>query len=325
MPYYQNYIIRTEKSLAVKKYKNLVVFCHFDNEGLINDNVVYYLKDLHNNCDADIIFVSNSENLQDKELEKISAFCTKKIIKQNKGYDFSAYMTGLDAAEELEKYKTITFCNDSVYGPFYSLSSIYYHFINSDYDVYGITDNIYRYYHLQSYFIIFRQSSEMLDFLRKFSENFEFVDDKKIVVEKYEIGLSRQLLLSGFRLGALCSHYDSLYIEARENDKIAQQLIENRLLFMKKKFFERINIFNKFKLNKKRFFNNNITEPQNSLWYISIKYQKNPFIKKLLVNDSRYFFLHNFYYKYIIESMYPNYHFSIISQESHKKRFLIKK
>lgn len=50
-------------------------------------------------AEIDIVFVSTSENLLEQELSKITGLCRNIIVKNNVGYDFGAWKTGLSIIE----------------------------------------------------------------------------------------------------------------------------------------------------------------------------------------------------------------------------------
>ena len=328
MAEYKNYITScTSSKDKSTNNKNLVLFCHFDKEGKIHNHVIHYVKELNKNLGSDVYFVSNCESLDKDETKKISSYTKQIITRKNAGYDFAAYQTGFLEAKNKENYKNIIFCNDSVYGPFYSLKNFLSDFNNSRNDVFGITDNIYRNYHIQSYFIAFKSNEKSLKFLNNFFKNLDYLENKKDIVTEYEIGLSKKLTEEGFTLTALCSHYDSLYLETKNEaqDNIIKKLADNKKRFTKKKKRGIFNCKNDFQSNKKEFFGSQICEPHISSWYTSIKYQKNPFIKVLLVNNPNYFYVHNFYYASTIKELYPEFDMNLIFNHSHKNRYLTKK
>ena len=98
--------------------KILAVFAGYDKDNIIDDYVVYYIKELKKI--ADIIYVSDC-NMLDNELNKISEHCIHLINGHHGEYDFGSYKRGYLYAKEnniLQNYNKIIFCNDSCYGPF---------------------------------------------------------------------------------------------------------------------------------------------------------------------------------------------------------------
>ena len=67
----------------------------------------------------------------------------------------------------------------------------------------AITESFDTRYHLQSYFLLFNNAVLRAPKFRKFWEGMRYIENKRVVIFKYEIGLSQMLLKAGFRLRAL--------------------------------------------------------------------------------------------------------------------------
>ncbi len=187
--------------------KRLCVFAHWDRDNIIDDYVIYYLKELKKVCDC-IIFVSDT----DCSPEKIEGIADYFIIGKHGEYDFGSYKRGfLFALKENLKFEELLLCNDSCYGPFYPLENIFKKMDKKRCDFWGLTGHSYgikkvgnEYIesfnpHIQSYFLLLkRQVFESASFL-EFLNSIEHKENKDDVVLKYEIGLSRLLWANGFK------------------------------------------------------------------------------------------------------------------------------
>lgn len=196
--------------------KSVAVFAHYDKDNLIDDYVLYYLKELKAVCDK-IIFVSDC-NINDKELSKLNSLADYTIAQKHGEYDFGSYKRGFICAIKnnlLEDADNLIFANDSCYGPFYPLEQIFEKMNTKECDFWGITSNINKYRnktiecnasnnkHIQSYFIAFKSNVFKSEIFTNFIKNIDKEKNKQIVIEKYEIGLSCTLCNAGFK-------YDSL-------------------------------------------------------------------------------------------------------------------
>ena len=178
----------------MKETKRLAIFAGYDKDNIIDDYVVYYIKELKKV--ADIIYVSDC-NISDSELEKISSYCIHIINGRHGEYDFGSYKRGYIYAKEkdiLKDYDYIILCNDSVFGPIFNLEEIVKNIENKNTDVWGIFKSLKDSYyddHLQSYFISIKQkvyiSAEFYNFILSIKKE----SDKNNVIAKYEIGLSQ--------------------------------------------------------------------------------------------------------------------------------------
>ena len=66
--------------------------------------------------------------MPESELNKIEDFTIKAISERHVEYDFGSYKRGYICAKEnniLENYDYLILCNDSVYGPLFSLDSLF--------------------------------------------------------------------------------------------------------------------------------------------------------------------------------------------------------
>lgn len=183
--------------------RRLVIFSHFDTDDIIDNYVVNYLNALHA-ISCDIIFVSTSQ-LADKELERVSDVCISMICRQNIGYDFMSYKTGLfESGINLKAYDEIVICNDSVYGPFSDLLHIFDSMSIKRCDFWGITTTREKSPHLQSFFIVFKRNIFQSEAFRDFFTNITVLNNKKTIIESYEIGLTNWFVSQGFIYDSYC-------------------------------------------------------------------------------------------------------------------------
>ena len=176
--------------------KRLAIFAGYDKDNIIDDYVVYYIKEL--NKISDVIYVSDC-NMLDNELKKIDNHCIHIINGRHGEYDFGSYKRGYLYAYEkniLKDYDYLILCNDSCYGPFFNFKEIVENMESKNTDVWGIfkclkdKDND---EHLQSYFLSLKQKVYLSQYFYDFMSSVKKEKDKREVVKKYEIGLSNLL------------------------------------------------------------------------------------------------------------------------------------
>ena len=174
-----------------------VIFAHYDRHDVVDPYVYYYLKELEKSCDR-LIVVSTSDLKPDDLAELETIGCTV-ITRENIGYDFMSYRAGL-ASIDYRDYDEIVICNDSVYGPLFSLAGIFDEMVSrADVDFWGLTSNRDIAFHLQSYFLVFRKNVLNSEAFRQFWERVDILGDKEEIIRQYEVGLSQQLIGAGFR------------------------------------------------------------------------------------------------------------------------------
>ncbi len=182
--------------------RRLTVFSHWDPDGIIDDYVLYYLKELKKY--SDIIFVSDGV-LSFEEIKKITPYVNKSICIKHGEYDFGSYKIGFEnCTETLCDYDELLFVNDSCYGPLISLDDLFDRFSYEKCDFWGLTDYCeIGIQHIQSYFICFKkQVFESLVF-KNFIFSIGKESAKKDIIKKYEIGLTTLLVGSGFSYSSL--------------------------------------------------------------------------------------------------------------------------
>ncbi|MEP4101977.1 glycosyltransferase, partial [Paraglaciecola sp.] len=136
--FYENIIF--EKQISEISKTTLTFFSHYDKDGLIEDYIVEYLKRISGF--SDIIFISTSCEISDQNLSEIYNYVNHIIVKENVGYDFGAWRTGIVRFyKHLSKFENIIICNDSVYGPVSSSFNPVSILESRDLDALAITDN----------------------------------------------------------------------------------------------------------------------------------------------------------------------------------------
>lgn len=189
-----------------KHEKQICLFSHYDKDALIEDYVVNYLNELRQ-LDIKIIFISTANDLKDKEINKIKKYCNVVIEKENIGLDFGAWASGIEYLNTQGiKYNKLLLCNDSVYFPLYNPRTMFEKMDNLGYDVWGITDNYEKKYHLQSYFLVFNENIVNSKFWEDFWNNFKVYKHKERIINRYEVGISQKIIKNGFKLGSYCPY-----------------------------------------------------------------------------------------------------------------------
>ncbi len=226
--------------------KRAVVFAHYDKNNKIEDYVTYYLKSLKD-AECDVVFVSCCE-LQNSEIEKVKNYVIHSICEKHDEYDFGSYKRGfLYLKNSLNDYDELIFANDSCYGPIYPISEVFENMEKAECDFWGITKNNFGYKksighffikrpHVQSYFIAFNKNIFMSEDFFNFMTSIVHQDRKKLIVSKYEIGLTELLLEKGYRYKVLVNAFENV-----NNITILKwrQIIENyKMPFIKKSLFD---------------------------------------------------------------------------------------
>lgn len=176
--------------------KKLCIFAHFDKDNIVDQYVLFYLREIRKVADR-VVFVSTS-SLAAETISALKPVCNAVLIRKNEGYDFASWKSALQS-ENPDDFDELILCNDSVYGPFFPLEQVFSEMKGKVCDFWGMTSNYDIAYHVQSYFLVFRKAVLSSDAFQQFWASLETQQSKKDVIKFGEIRLSQTLLKAGFR------------------------------------------------------------------------------------------------------------------------------
>jgi len=188
-------------ALDLDAASRVAVFAHFDRHGIVHDFVLHYLGEIAR-AGFTTVFVSNAPQLHPDSLARLVPLCGAILLRHNLGLDFGAFKDGIGSLR-LERLEALLLANDSVYGPFRDLGDVIGRMNPLEADVWGITDNWERQFHLQSYFVLFARQALTSPAFGQFWRDVRYVQAKSWVIGHYEIGLTRALLQGGLRCRVL--------------------------------------------------------------------------------------------------------------------------
>lgn len=192
--------------------KRICLFAGYDPEGIIDDYVIYYLKELSQY--ADIHYLAECD-LKPGELEKISPYTKTASAYRHGKYDFGSWSELIEVLgwKEIEKYDGLILANDSQYlvgdiGEFIeSMESENYDFwaglaVSENYtggrinlDQFTATREILDTdFTFVSSFLVFSKNLFSQAFIKNFFANIMQVENRIQVSHRYEIGLTKMLI-----------------------------------------------------------------------------------------------------------------------------------
>jgi lipopolysaccharide biosynthesis protein len=193
---------RWDGERSLETARKIAILVHFTRDGRFLAYFRYLTRALDRAGFA-VIIVSNSRTLDSAEVAELLPYSAAIIHRHNVGYDFGAWRDGLSLVAEPRKLDRLILTNDSIFGPLHDLGAVVDRCNHEQADVWGITDCYSGRYHLQSYFLVFHKRALESNEFAKFWKNMRYVENKRVVIFKYEIGLSQALLRAGLRLHAL--------------------------------------------------------------------------------------------------------------------------
>lgn len=181
----------------------LVLFSFYDKEGIADEYVYYLLKELQTIASKIVVIINGNINPLDRE--KLEAYSTQVLQRENEGYDAGAYKDALInyiGIEKVKEYDEVILCNDTFYGPFVPFKKVWSSFAEKDIDFWGLHlwQTGYLAY-ISSFFLVFRKKILLDDrFYKYWIENIdEKSRDIREVYGTFEFGLFCELCELGYR------------------------------------------------------------------------------------------------------------------------------
>lgn len=179
------------------------IYASFDDQSQVRPHVFQQIDALNQNGFG-VIFVTSSESLLEADLEVLKAKCHLVILRENLGYDFGSWKVGyLNWRSHLVSSEGVLLINDSCYGPYLELKTIFEKFGSYSLGPLGITKSYEIDEYIQSYFIYFNRDLVRSGVFESFMNRTRLLKTKSAIVRFLEIGGSQYLKRRGLQLNAL--------------------------------------------------------------------------------------------------------------------------
>lgn len=195
-------VIREPKDLEGQEN---VLFVTYHSEPVLKEHTRRYLAELKASG-MNVILIVVMDDITTPVSNINPSLYDGLILRQNHGFDFSAWAHALKLWPDLWGSKLLILANDSVFGPLSQdrFGKIMAKVRASEADCIGLTDSYERYgWHLQSYFLAFKSRSLNSVPHLAFWENVRSCDLKQAVIDQYELILTPQLRTHGITCEAL--------------------------------------------------------------------------------------------------------------------------
>lgn len=177
--------------------KRAIVCVHYDRDGLIDPYVLHLLESLRPHADR-LVFVSAAA--REDQLDRVRSICDVAFSRENVGYDFMSWKSGLAHIGNIDAYDEITFVNDSIYGPLFDIGPLFKQAESIDCQFWGLVTNNEVTPHIQSFFFTFRRQMVADGAFTRFWDGVEILDDKQEIIRRYEIGMTEFVRSAGYRI-----------------------------------------------------------------------------------------------------------------------------
>lgn len=138
--------------------------------------------------------------------------CDMFLERENLGSDFGSWVDFAHIHQqwgyEFSRYEEVIIFNDSIIGPFSSMDNIFSALRGRELDMIGLTDSYQSGYHLQSFFLFFKNDALKSGFLDKFLLCPVYYRCRDALIRNMEIGFSNLAREMGLKINAVTSYLD---------------------------------------------------------------------------------------------------------------------
>ena len=235
--------------------KRLCLFAGYSKNNIIEDYVVYYIKEL--SLFADVYYCADC-NINEFELNKLSNYVKKSIAYRHKKYDFWSWAILLSHINNINDYDEILLINDSVYGPLFPLKDIFEKMKDKEVSAWSVCGNLF----MMSFFIVLKREVFLASWFKDFMDNIKNDLEKNDIVRLYEKGLSKIIEQHNLKWDCAFSS-QNLKAQIKEKQHFIQKGLKNIPL--------KTRICHRFRFNKIRLYDDD---------YFALLLLGFPFIKK---------------------------------------------
>lgn len=188
---------------------------HYDPRGGVAPHVTRQVQALAEAVE-ELVIVSTAP-LTDTAAEWLAGH-GRLIRRDNVGYDFFSYRTGLESVTDLGRYEEVVICNDTYVGPLRPYQRIFDDMAARPVDFWGLSASQRISPHVQSFFVAFRPWVVASRAFAAFWADLEPISERMKVIRRYEVGMTGHLADAGFAWGAY-------YVETEAERRLARRRV----------------------------------------------------------------------------------------------------
>ena len=115
--------------------KRAFIYVFYDPEGIADGYVEKMLSSLREVSSHTLLVVNG--DIREECLSALRPYCDDVLIRENEGYDVTAYIKGLERLGDSSLYDEVILMNSTLYGPFYPLTEMLGEMDRRDVDFWG--------------------------------------------------------------------------------------------------------------------------------------------------------------------------------------------
>lgn len=198
--------------------KRVGIFIFYDKDGIVDRYVEYLLESMQTIIKKLIIVINGK--IREDNLCKLKRYSNDIFIRENKGYDGTAYKETLLYYLKNENWSDVDeliLFNDTFYGPFFSLENIFASFESKCVDFWGFSkwisgkstflNNDELPEHLQAYFLVIKNRMLCDNAFLEFWRNMEKISVYTDAIRYFEISFTTFFKNKGFKYGSWIDFY----------------------------------------------------------------------------------------------------------------------
>lgn len=172
----------------------VAVYAHFDPGGRVGPHVRRALEQLAGAVDSVVVVSTADPGPRERAL--LSGY-GRLVVRENVGYDFYSWKTGIDSLGDLRGHERLVLCNDSVVGPLVPMADLLAPASRPAADVWSMTASAEIQPHLQSWFTVYEAPALQTGLVRAFWAAMTPESHRYRVIRRYEVGFSRLVHTAG--------------------------------------------------------------------------------------------------------------------------------
>nr|WP_294667118.1 rhamnan synthesis F family protein [uncultured Blautia sp.] len=243
--------------IKTKTANRLGIYFFYDGDGVVDKYIDYFLYD-YAKCFNHLVVVCNGK-LNDSGRKIFEKYTSDIIVRENKGMDVWAYKTAFDFMgwKKLESYDEITIANYTSMGPVYPFMEMYEEMDQRDLDFWGINKHFYYEAdvfgkisygyipeHIQSYYMVFRNSLVKSKQFQEYWNNMPMITAYDDSIAMFEAVFTKKFADYGFNWDVYVDVEDLRSLTLHPILTYPVELIKNRKcpIFKRRSFFQDYNV-----------------------------------------------------------------------------------
>jgi lipopolysaccharide biosynthesis protein len=230
----------------MSQLKRLCIFFFYDEDGIVDDYVLFLLNSLRQYC-VEIAVVVNG-NISEEGRDKLQAVSDVFLQRENVGLDAYAYKYAIEqhyGYDGIKKFDELLVTNFTIFGPLFSLDELFFAMEKRDCDFWGLTGHLEDggelkpRVHLQSYFVCYGKKLLQSEVFSEYWATLPEIKNYEDSVQSHELRQTPFFEKFGFKFDSYVPILKYTYLMPHNSVIYAaeRQLVEDKNPFIKRRYF----------------------------------------------------------------------------------------